>query len=41
MKFGELLSKIEKKMVYSYVNESIKEDLKTFKNLVLNNKGLS
>ena len=41
MKFGELLSKIEKKMVDSYVNESIKEDLKTFKNLVLNNKGLS
>ena len=41
MKFGELLSRIEKKMVDSYVNESIKDDLKNFKNLVLNNKGLS
>ena len=41
MKFGELLSKIEKKLVDSYVNESIKDDMKSFKNLVLNNKGLS
>ena len=41
MRFGELLSRIEKKMVDSYVNESIKDDLKNFKNLVLNNKGLS
>jgi hypothetical protein len=41
MKFGELLSRIESKMVDSYVNESIKNDLKNFKNLVLNNKGLS
>ena len=41
MRFGELLSRIEKKLVDSYVNESIKDDLKNFKSLVLNNKGLS
>lgn len=41
MKFGQLLSKIENLMVNSYVNESLKKEMSTFKKLVLENKNLS
>lgn len=41
MKFGEILSKIESKLVSSYVNGTMKEDMANFKKLVLENKAVS
>lgn len=41
MKFGEILSKIESKMVSSYVNESIKKEMVNFKKFVLEDKSVS
>jgi hypothetical protein len=41
MKFGEILSKIENKLVGSYVNESFKTEMNNFKKFVLENKEVS
>ena len=41
MEFGVLKTKIEDKLVHSYVNNTIKKDLFVFEQLVLNNKNLS
>lgn len=41
MKFGEILSKIESKLVSSYVNGTMKEDMANFKKFVLENKTIS
>ena len=41
MNFGEILSKIESKMVSSYVNGTLKEDTLNFKKFVLENKAVS
>lgn len=41
MKFGEILSKIENKLVGSYVNETFKNEMNTFKFIVLENKEVS
>jgi hypothetical protein len=41
MKFGEILSKIENKLVGSYVNETFKKEMNTFKKNVLENKEVS
>jgi len=41
MKFGEILSKIENKMVGSYVNETFKKEMNHFKKFVLENKEIS
>ena len=41
MKFGILKSKIEKKLSDSYMNESFKKEISTFKKLVLENESLS
>jgi hypothetical protein len=41
MKFGEILSKIENKLVGSYVNESFKSEMNNFKKFVLENKEIS
>ena len=41
MNFGEILSKIESKMVSSYVNGTLKEDTLNFKKFVLENKTIS
>jgi hypothetical protein len=41
MKFGEILSKIESKMVSSYVNETVKKELVNFKKIVLEDKSIS
>lgn len=41
MKFGEILSKIETKMVSSYVDGTLKENTVNFKKIVLENKILS
>lgn len=38
MRFGEILSKIEKKMVNSYVDELFQKEMKDFKKHVLENK---
>lgn len=38
IKFGTLKSKIEKKLLESYQNNSFKEEIKNFKNTVLSNK---
>ena len=40
MNFGEILSKIESKMVSSYVNGTLKEDTLNFKKFVLENKNI-
>ena len=40
MEFGVLKTKIEDKLVHSYVNNTIKKDLFVFEQLVLNNKNL-
>ena len=41
MEFGILKTKIEDKLVHSYVNNTMKKDLFVFEQLVLNNKNLS
>jgi hypothetical protein len=41
MKFGEILSKIESKMVSSYVNETAKKEFVNFKKIVLEDKSVS
>ena len=41
MEFGILKTKIEDKLVYSYVNNTMKKDLFVFEQLILNNKNLS
>lgn len=41
MKFGEILSKIENKLVGSYVNETFKKEMNNFKKYVLENKEVS
>jgi hypothetical protein len=41
MKFGEILSKIESKMVSSYVSETVKKEMVNFKKLVLEDKSVS
>lgn len=41
MNFGEILSKIESKMVSAYVNGTMKEDTLNFKKIVLENKAIS
>lgn len=41
MRFGEILSKIEKKMVSSYVDELFQKEMKDFKKHVLENKKIS
>ena len=41
MKFGKLKSKIEKKLVESYKNGTIKNDMSKFNSLVLKNKNVS
>ena len=38
MKFGQLMSKIEELLINSYVNETVKLELKNFNKLVLENK---
>jgi hypothetical protein len=41
MEFGILKTKIEDKLVHSYVNNTMKKDLFVFEQLILNNKNLS
>jgi hypothetical protein len=41
MKFGQLMSKIEELLINSYVNETVKLELKNFNKLVLENKNAS
>jgi hypothetical protein len=41
MNFGEILSKIESKLVSSYVKGTMKEDMANFKKFVLENKAVS
>jgi len=41
MKFGQLMSKIEELLINSYVNETVKLELKNFNKLVLENKNVS
>jgi hypothetical protein len=41
MEFGILKTKIEDKLIYSYVNNKMKKDLFVFEQLILNNKNLS
>jgi hypothetical protein len=41
MNFGEILSKIESKLVSSYVKGTMKEDMMNFKKFVLENKNIS
>lgn len=41
MKFGQLISKIEELLINSYVNETVKLELKNFNKLVLENKNAS
>ena len=41
MKFGQLMSKIEELLINSYVNETVKLELKSFNKLVLENKNAS
>jgi hypothetical protein len=41
VKFGQLKSKIEQKLIESYSNQNFKSELATFKNLVLGNKNVS
>lgn len=41
VKFGILKSKIENVLLESYANDTFKDELKTFKKLVLNNKNVS
>lgn len=41
MNFGEILSKIESKLVSSYVKGTMKEDMTNFKKFVLENKTIS
>lgn len=41
MNFGEILSKIESKLVSSYVKGTMKEDMGNFKKFVLENKAVS
>ena len=41
MKFGQLMSKIEELLINSYVNETVKLELKNFNKLVFENKNAS
>jgi preprotein translocase subunit SecA len=41
MKFGKLKSKIENKLIESYKNDTIKNDMSKFNSLVLKNKNVS
>jgi len=41
IKFGNIKSKIEEKLLESYSNNTFKSEMKTFKSLVLGNKNIS